>query len=210
MIIQSIVEGQGEEAAFPVLLRRLRDECHAWGMDVARPHRRRRSQLVQKDHLQTAVAVAALTDNCGGIVILFDADDDCPRELAAQVKVWADEVSNGIPCAVIIANREYEAWFLGDIEHLRGKCGIRFDAPLHEQPETPRDAKGQLEERMVAGGSYAETVDQAQFSAAFDLRTTYRNCRSFRKLVTSLGTLMDSAGVAHEPCPPPHWNEGEV
>jgi len=36
VIIQPIVEGQGEVDAVPVLLRRLRDEARAWGLE-ARP-----------------------------------------------------------------------------------------------------------------------------------------------------------------------------
>ena len=43
MIIQPIVEGQGDEAAVAVLLRRLRDEAKAWGLEIGRPHRRRRT-----------------------------------------------------------------------------------------------------------------------------------------------------------------------
>ena len=97
MIIQPIVEGQGEEAAVPLLLRRLRDEAQAWGLEVARPHRRRRTQLVKKDSLQTAVRVAALRQDCAGILVLFDADDDCPKELAPTLEQWAQEAAGGSP-----------------------------------------------------------------------------------------------------------------
>ena len=57
MIIQPIVEGQGDEAAVPLLLRRLRDEAQAWGLDVGRPHRKQRTQLVKKDSLQDRKSV---------------------------------------------------------------------------------------------------------------------------------------------------------
>src|SRR5438270_7446826 len=107
MMIQPIVEGQGEEAAVPLLLRRLRDEAQAWTLDVAKPHRRRRTQLVKKDSLQTAVRVAALREDCAGILILFDADDDCPKELAPSLEEWAREAAAGKVCAVVMANREY-------------------------------------------------------------------------------------------------------
>ena len=53
MIIQPIVEGQGEVDAVPLLLRRLRDEAQAWGLEVAKPHRRPRTQLVKKEFLQS-------------------------------------------------------------------------------------------------------------------------------------------------------------
>ena len=85
MIIQPIVEGQGDEAAVPLLLRRLRDEAQAWGLEVGRPHRKRRTQLVKKDSLQSAVSVAALRENCAAILVLFDADDD-GRRLTREVR----------------------------------------------------------------------------------------------------------------------------
>ena len=128
MIIQPIVEGQGDVAAVPLLLRRLRVEAQAWGLEVGRPHKRRRTQLVKKDTLQIVVRVAALRESCAGILILFDADDDCPAELAPTLEQWACEAAGEIPCAVVMANREYEAWFLAGIEALRGRAAILSDA----------------------------------------------------------------------------------
>lgn len=112
MMIQPMVEGQGEETAVPVLLRRLRDEAQVWGLEVGRPHRRRRTQLVRRDSLQVAVRVAVLRQDCAGILVLFDADDDCPKDLGPILEGWARETAGGRPCAVVMANREYEAWFL--------------------------------------------------------------------------------------------------
>lgn len=205
MIIQPIVEGQGDEAAVPLLLRRLQDEAQSWGFEVRRPHRRRRTQLVKKDSLQNAVRVAALQDNCAGILILFDADDDCPAELGPSLELWAREAAGEIPCAVIMANREYEAWFLASIEALRGTAAILPDATSHPEPEAPRDAKGELERRMSHGASYSPTVDQPAMTARLDLNNAYRRCRSFRKLVKAFGALAAAAGVAPEVWPPAAW-----
>jgi len=205
MIIQPIVEGQGEEAAVPLLLRRLRDEAQAWSLEIARPHRRPRTQLVKKDSLQTAVRLAALDRNCVAILILFDADDDCPKELAPTLEGWAREAAGRIPCAVVMANREYEAWFLASIETLRGKAAILPDATPHPSPESPRDAKGELDLRMLHGASYSPTVDQASLTALLDLEIVYRNCRSFRKLVSTFGELAAASGVAPAVWPPTAW-----
>src|SRR2546426_7135782 len=46
-----------------------------------------------------------------------------------------------VPCAVVLAHREYEAWFLASLESLRGRRGIRGDAEAHPDPEEPRDRK---------------------------------------------------------------------
>lgn len=206
MVIQPIVEGQGDVAAVPLLLRRLRDEAQAWGLEVARPHRKRRTQLVKKDSLQDAVQLAALTAGCIGILVLFDADDDCPMELAPTLEQWALDVAGGRPCAVVMANREYEAWFLAGIEVLRGRAGILPEAVSHPHPEIPRDAKGELERRMSHGSSYSASVDQAALTAHLDLESAYRRCRSFRKLVSAFGELAAVAGVATAVWPPPAWD----
>ncbi|MBI2833275.1 MAG: DUF4276 family protein [Acidobacteria bacterium] len=205
MIIQPIVEGQGDVAAVPLLLRRLRDEAQAWGLEVGRPHRKRRTQLVNKDSLQSAVQVAGLRDDCTGILVVFDADDDCPKELAPTLEQWALEAAGGRPCAVVMANREYEAWFLASIEALRVRAGILPDANSHPHLEMPRDAKGELERLMPHGASYSASVDQAALTAHLDLEIAYRRCRSFRKLVSAFGALAAAAGVAPAVWPPAGW-----
>ncbi len=204
MILQPIVEGQGDVAAVPVLLRRLRDEANAGGLDVGRPHRRSRTLLVKKDSLQTAVKVAAMQEDCAGILVIFDADDDCPRELAPTLEVWAREAAGGKACAVVMANREYESWFLASIETLRGKATILSDAAEHPDPEAPRDAKGELQRRSK-GGRYSPTVDQAALTAHLNLESVYRHCRSFRKLVGAFGVLATAAGVPPDVWPPAAW-----
>jgi hypothetical protein len=205
LIIQPIVEGQGEVAAVPLLLRRLQQEAQCWGLGVGKPHRRLRSQLVKRDSLQSAVQVAALSGDCAGILILFDADDDCPKELAPTLERWAEQAAGGKRCAVVMAHREYEAWFLASIETLRGTAGILPDAVPHPQPESRRDAKSELELRMPSGGSYSPTVDQAALTAHLDLEIAYRRCRSFRKLVSAYGALAAAAGVAPAVWPPVAW-----
>ena len=60
MNIQPIVEGHGEVTAVPVLLRRLRDEAKAFAIDVNKPIRRRRSQLVEEAQLRRSIQLARL------------------------------------------------------------------------------------------------------------------------------------------------------
>ena len=205
MTLQPIVEGYGEVEAVPVLLRRLRDEAQTWEVRVSRSIRRKRSQLVQKAELEKAVRLALLQPDCSAILILFDADDDCPADLAPAIRAWADAVAGGVPCEVVLAKREYEAWFLGSIESLRGLRGIRSDAAVHSEPETPRDAKGELEERMHAESSYFERDDQPALSAQFAFPDAHRRCRSFRKLASAFGTLVRAMGVEIAYWPPTEW-----
>ena len=140
------------------------------------------------------------------MLILFDADGDCPRELAPQIEQWACAVAAPCPCAVVIAKEEYEAWFLATVESLRGKRGIRRDAPAHPAPESVRGAKEALEERMVQGQSYMERTDQPALSAQFDMAAAFARCRSFRRMVDVFGRLVAGAGAQLGDWPPPAWS----
>lgn len=205
MIIHPIVEGQGEEEAVPLLLRRLRDAAQIWDLEVGRPIRQRRGQLVKKDTLQRAVRLATVREDCAGILVLFDADDDCPAELAPTLEAWAREAADGKPCTVVMANREYEAWFLSGVEALRGVCRIVPEAESHPDPESVRGAKEEIEKRMPSGASYSPPVDQAKLTAHLDLERAYRSCRSFRKLVNAFGALAAAAGAVPIAWPPAAW-----
>ena len=205
MKIQPVVEGHGDVEAFPVLLRRLNEAAASWDVRIGAPIRQSRSFLVNHETLIRAVRLAIRQPGCRAVLILLDGDDDCPAELGPGLKQWAESEAGGRPCEVVIANREYEAWFLAAIESLRGKRGIRDDAPVHPAPEEPRDAKGKLEERMAAGRAYLETTDQPALSAAFSLADAHRRSRSFRKLANSFGTLLRGMGRDVGEWPPPSW-----
>lgn len=208
MRIQPIVEGHGEVTAVPVLLRRFRDEAGAYGFEVNPAIRRHRSDFVREESMRNAVRLALVQDECRAILILFDGDDDCPLKLAPTVEAWAQDEAGPVPCAVVIAHREYEAWFIAAIESLRGRRGVRADAESHPDPEAPRDAKGKLEDRMGLGLSYAETADQAALTALFDMSAAYARCRSFRRMVRAFGLLVTGIGIELPAWPPAGWQEG--
>ena len=208
MKIQPIVEGHGDVAAFPVLLRRLITEAQVWNVGIGRPIRISRHKLVQEAEVRRATRLARLQPECGAVLILFDGDSDCPAELGPAVQSWATAAAGNIPCRVVMAHREYEAWFLAAVESLRGQSGIRDNAEPHPAPEVPRGAKEQLEARMRPGTSYLEQTHQQEFSARFSLSDAYRRSRSFRKLTSSFGTLVRSMGQEIAVWPPVVWTGG--
>ena len=199
MNIQPVVEGHGEVDAIPVLLRRFLAEAGVHQVSVGKPIRRKRSELVQEASVRRSVRLALLQPNCGGILIVFDSDDDCPRELAPQIELWARTEAGAVPCAIVMAHREYEAWFLASLEALRGVRGIVKDAASHPDPEGPRNAKGELRRHMVSGRGYSESVDQAAMTARMDFGEAHRRCRSFRKMVKAFGDVLGSMGEALVP-----------
>jgi hypothetical protein len=205
LTIQAIVEGHGEVAAAPVLLRRLQDHIGDYRFRIARPIRRKRSELTTQEHVRRSVRLALGTPDCCGVLILFDSDNDCPKDLGPTVQGWAQTEAGPIPCEVVLANREYEAWFISAIESLRGTRGVRPDAVSHPAPETIRDCKGALEERMEDGASYSPTVDQAALTAQLNFGQAHVACRSFRRMTKAFGNLARANGVLINVWPPNDW-----
>lgn len=206
--IQPIVEGHGDVAALPILLRRLVNEAGVRTVGVGRPIRRPRHRLVDETGVRQVVRLALARPDCGAVLLLLDGDDDCPADLGPAAQAWATVAAGGAPCRVVLAHREYEAWFLAAIESLRGRRGIRIDAEPHPVPEGPRGAKEQLEARMRPGATYLETTDQPAFSALFSLPAAYRRSRSFRKLADSFAHLVRAMGHDVGAWPPSGWTGG--
>lgn len=182
-MIQPIVEGHGEVSAVPILVRRLGELMGLPFVHVAAPIRRPRSKLVQESGLQQAIELAKIQPRCRGILLLLDADDDCPKTFAPALRTIAERTAQPLPCAVVLAKMEYEAWFLACITSLRGRRGISTTANYERDPEDVRDAKGAVEGMMGAGGKYLETSDQAALTALADWALAHQRSRSFRKMV---------------------------
>ena len=203
MKIQPVVEGHGEVEAVPVLLYRLLREARIYDVEVGRPIRGTRSQLATEEGLTRSVALARGQPNCAAILVLFDGDDDCPAKLGPAAQKWASAAARGVPCALCIAHREYEAWFLATLDSLRHRT-IKKGAQRHCRPEVPRNAKGEMERHMRV--SYKETIHQPAFSRRFSLSDAFGRCRSFQKLTTSFGRLLEDMEKLDVVWPPPSWH----
>ncbi|HEX2077141.1 MAG TPA: hypothetical protein VHG08_05515 [Longimicrobium sp.] len=115
MALVPIVEGHAEVRSVPVLMRRL-------GVDVAKPFRVKRNQVVRPGELERAVQLAvADRAAASAVLVLLDADDDCPAELAPVLLRRCRQVTD-VPVSVVFAVRELEAWFLGGVQSLRGSA----------------------------------------------------------------------------------------
>lgn len=207
-MIQPIVEGQGEEKAFPILLRRLLPELGCYVSVSGSPFRSKRTQIVREADFKAATQTAALKPGTCAILVLFDADDDCASTYVPNMLAWAREVLPQVPCGIVMARREYASWFLAAIESLRGHHGVSQDAVYQSDPEQVRDAKGAVSGFMPYKVSYAPTADQPSLSARFDLGTAYRRTSSFRKLVKELCRILEELG--QEPVVPVDWSKKQL
>lgn len=184
--ISSIVEGDGEVQALPVLLRRINDwltpEC---ATQILLPIRVPRSSRLNKPqefsrHLQLA---ALKCGDPGWILVLLDADDDCPMELGQVLRDRAQQIVPHRQVAVVLANREYEAWFIAAAASLDGLRSLRITPEdALTEAERPRDAKGWLAVRKADRSGYHPITDQPALSARMDLQLAHDRSRSFRKL----------------------------
>lgn len=189
LTIASIVEGHGEVEALPILLRRIAEVVAPDSpIFVPRPIRVKRQLVVKPGELERYVQLAAArAGGEGAILILLDAEDDCPAELAVELLRRARAARADRSIRTVLAKVEYESWFIAAVESTTGQ-------PLHAaapppDPESISDAKGWLSRNALSPGTtYRPTRHQARFTAAFDLDTA-RSAPSFDKLwrdVTSL------------------------
>ncbi len=200
--IVPIVEGRGEVEAIRPLIDRIWN-VHLQGdaMQVLQPVRRPRHKIlkrvgatlsaaINKSELEKAVRYAAdkLRHACGPddrslILLLLDADEDCPAEAAPRlIQAAAPFVSLG-QFACVLPNPNYETWLVASADSLKGV--IEFDPSDHRvrDPETHRVGKGWIQDRMQ---HYSETVDQPRLTSRLDVALCRQRSPSFDKLVREL------------------------
>ena len=192
-MIVPIVEGESEVISVPVLIRRILSERFSVHQNVvARPIRKHRNKIIQVGELERYIDLAQ-TRRTGtrAILITLDADDDCPAELSAELLGRAKAQASHLVHSVVIAKMEFEAWFLGALESLRGSCGLGDNIQNHSDPESVRGAKEALSSLMVEGTHYLSIQDQVRMASQFDLNMAQANCPSFDKLVRDIESLVN-------------------
>jgi len=192
--ICSIVEGDGEVEAVPILLRRLAVELRPEiALHVPRPIRLPRTKIKRDEELRRAIQLAKLGINgAGGIFLLLEAADDCRAKLGPALKQRASVVAGDVPVAVVIAKAEFEAWFLAAAESIAGKRGLSMDIVSPPDPESIQAAKGWLDRRMPLNRCYRETLDQPALASVFDL-TAAKRAPSFEKCYREVEKLLQLA-----------------
>jgi hypothetical protein len=163
---------------------------HQFEIDVKKPIRFPKQTLQKAGELERALDLAIQKcEGPYGILVLLDADEDCPREIGEQLLRRAAAARPNANVQVVLAKREYEAWFLGAVESLlpeNRKLGIDFNS---QEAESVHGAKEKLAEILHI--FYSETVDQSALSSVFDLSQARANCSSFDKLWRAVEALLE-------------------
>lgn len=204
-----IVEGHGEERAVPCLLQRWLEHrqfhkyfeipdlaINAKGCGRLKAAHDRVRHIGIEHYIN-----AALRNKPDAILVVIDADEECiNREhgngLGPELLARAKAVASHVPLAVVVANREYEAWFLASLTAIRAadllpnNTWLPFQGPLY--PESPRDCKGLITKLM--GYRYEETVHQLALTRGltFSPRAKYRS-PSYGKLLRDLERITHEA-----------------
>lgn len=193
-VVVPIVEGYGEVEAVPILLRRITTEIDpSRPVDVRRPIRIRRDRIGKAGEIERYIELAARNNPGGSVLVLLDADDDCPVTLSLDLHSRVVAARPSLNLSIIVATKEFEAWFLAAAGSLRDKRGLAADLEVPPNPENVRDAKGWLQERRTDGFSYSPTTDQAALTAVMDLHMARRNAPSFDKLWRDVARLMQAS-----------------
>lgn len=191
--IASVVEGEGEISALPVLLRRLMYQAQIWDADIQPPFLVDRGRLVRPGGLEAAVEALARrvpSDQPGGVLVVIDADDDCPASLGPSLLARAEAARPDRRTGVVLANREFEAWFLASAPSLGGRAGLAEHLEVPANSETLRDCKGWLTHHRSDGVRYRPRVDQAALADGVDLDAARANSASFDKFCRDVTYLI--------------------
>lgn len=217
--IISIVEGDGEEKAVPLLLRRLLAARQRDAAPVivgkclnARGGDNLKSPEAQRDlgfYLRRAVS----EENCAAILVLVDADEDCASTLARGLAARVQAQKPSVPVAVVCAKHEYETWFVASLggtfdDQIRKRLNLAADLTYPDPVEALRSPKGWLNRQMPQNRRYKETEDQVALTAAIDFERVRQRSRSFRRLEHAVDELLDAIDqkivrVTPQPAAPP-------
>ena len=192
--IVPVVEGDGDAAALPELLIRILQERYCrYDVSVAQG----RTGVVKANSISKLEADlgkflrhAQKKPGCKAILILVDADNECPVELAQSLAQRCAEVGTSYPVHIVCARRSYESWFLASLHSIRGRHGIAVDAALPQNAEDIPDPKRWLSDLMPDGKKYKVTTHQASFSRVIDIDLAHQNSRSFRRLCHTIEELL--------------------
>ncbi len=192
--IAAIVEGDGDVDAVPGLLRRiLWERLFRYDIRAANPKQANgKPNLLKKFERFLRYAII---DNCDAILVILDADRECPVDEARTLAARAAALSLAVPVAIVYANSEYETWFIASLSEgtgaaIRARLGIPDTVHAPDNFESMRGAKAWLNERMPDSRAYKETEDQGPLTYHIDLDLAYLRSRSFRRLCHAVDELV--------------------
>jgi hypothetical protein len=198
--IAAIVEGQGEVEAVPILIRRIAIEAAIHSKIEINPILRvPANRLIKPGELERTVDLSARKlEGKGGIFVLIDCDweDCCPKFDGPDLSDRATNARPDHPVSLVLANKEYESWFIAGAGSLQEIGMLSMDLEYVHDPENIRGAKEWISRHMPKSQPYKETLDQPALTQKLNLQDA-RRARSFDKCYREIKGLLER--LASEP-----------
>lgn len=188
-----IVEGDGEKTAVPLLLRKiLYSEINRYDIQVSQAKNANgRGNLTKEGGLERFIKYAWKEPDCGAIVVLLDAENECPEYIAKDFFFRIEAMGVLFPVVIVVAKRMYETWFIASISSIAGHSDLPLALTPPDDAEEVRNAKRWIEQHFPAGRAYKETQDQEELTNLLDV-TLARSSRSFRRLLHAIDEAVDA------------------
>ncbi len=179
----AIVEGEGDERAVPVLLRRILHAHQRFDVEVLHPQRRGELPKVKANFsrffgaaiLEDAAILCVLDFDCADCIDVITAESDMRLEAA---KLRPKQLFDA--CFIV---KEFESLFLWDAEATRQALALIPESKeFPSQPESIRDAKGWLSDAQPSGAAYKPTAHQAKVTAQLNLEKLALCSPSYQRL----------------------------
>ena len=134
-------------------------------------------------------------------MLLLDADDDCPATLGPQFLNRATAIRPDIHIACVLANRQFENWFIAAAASLAGVGKLPADLVAVADPESGRGAAWLTEQmkRLDGKSEYKKPGDALLLAQRMDLAECRANSPSFAKLCRELAARGPPPPAAPEP-----------
>jgi len=192
--IFSVVEGHGELESVEILIRKIANagSCQRAFLCL-KPMRVRRDLFLKCDAegefgKKLQVAAKHIRGKEGLILILLDAEEDCPAELADRIRSGAAPLIGDVQLSVVLAKRMFENWLAASAHTLTKNERFRKELTAPEKPEEI-SGKTWIKRSLLPYVAYSEPVDQPAFTRLLDPEAASR-CRSFRKLTKEIQSAL--------------------
>lgn len=208
-VIAPIVEGDCEvKCAQPLIYRIWTELLGQSSLLVLNPSRTKRQLVanIAKGELQRKLDEVCVRleqkldkESRGAVLLLMDADNDCPVELAEKLRKAA-HLRSRLSLFCVIAKRMFENWIVAGASSLAGISGLPDDFVLPADVEA-RNGAGWLESqirRRNPARKYDKIVDSVVFVRQMNLNDARAKSPSFDKLCRDLESWVSATGT-----PPP-------
>ena len=208
--IAPIVEGHAEQRCVERLLHRIWTELlhRPERLQVLEPFRGPRNALVHPNGVELTQSVEKVfvklqakarkdAESRSLLLILLDAEEDCPAELAPRLLAAATAGRSDAVLACVLAKRMLENWIVAGASTLAGVNGLPHSLQSPNDSEE-RNGAAWLEEQLRSRNqrrSYKKTTDAELFVQKMDLEQCRNRSPSFGKLCRDLARFFPSPSV---------------